>query len=116
MSASARLLAARAARDEARDALDRRLVEIQEDLEARGIGSRIADRVSEGARETFDHALEVADENPGVIAGTIAALGFWILRNPIIRRLEQLLSGGQADEEHDDADQKRIREQARTEG
>lgn len=61
-----------------------KLAQVQDDLAERGVGGRIADRVGESARETFDHALEVADENPGIIAGTMAALLLWILRNPLI--------------------------------
>jgi len=33
----------------------------------------------------------VVQEHPGVIAGTIAALMLWILRNPIIGWLDHLL-------------------------
>lgn len=106
MTSANRLLMARAARDEARAALDRRLGQVQEDMEARGVGSRIADRVGEEARSAFDHALEIADENPGVIAGTITALALWIMRNPIMRRLQRLLTDDEEDGDVDEPERK----------
>lgn len=72
------------ARAAARENLEVKVAQLQDDLAERGIGGRIADRVGTRARDTFDHALEVADENPGIVAGTMAALLLWILRNPLI--------------------------------
>ncbi|HEY0958467.1 MAG TPA: hypothetical protein VGE05_04245 [Novosphingobium sp.] len=101
-----RLLKARTARDEAHTALYQRLGQVQEDMEARSVGGRIADRVSEEARNAFDHALEIADENPGVIAGTIAAVALWIMRNPIMRRLQRLLTDDEEDGDVDEPERK----------
>ena len=101
MSAARRLALARDARDSARDVFEVRLAQVQDDLAARGIGGRLADRVGEGARETFDHALEVADEHPGVIAGTFAALLLWIMRTPLMGWLNGRFA---QDEEIADAD------------
>ena len=48
---------------------------IQEDLQARSIGTRVADRVSEGALELADEATQYAEQNPykagGITAGVI---------------------------------------------
>lgn len=62
------------------------LAQVQEDLAARGIGGRIADRAGEALAE----AGEIASENKGVIAGTLAALALWFLRGPIIDELGRL--------------------------
>jgi hypothetical protein len=85
------LLADRAARDVARVTYEAQLASIKADLETRGIGGRIADEVSDQARALFDEAVDVAENHPGVIGGTIAAIGLWILRNPIIAWIEAQL-------------------------
>lgn len=89
----------RAQRNAARGEFDGRLALVKQDLEARGIAGRIADKVSEDAREAFETALEVADDNRGVVAGTIAALAIWFLRNPIIAWIDGML--GSQDTERD---------------
>ncbi|MCB2061820.1 MAG: hypothetical protein R3E09_16745 [Novosphingobium sp.] len=81
----------RAVRDAARDAFESRVIQIRSDLEARGVGGRIADRLGQEARDAFDEAMEIAEQNKGVIAGTLGALALWFLRNPIIAWLEELL-------------------------
>ena len=77
---SAALEQAKATRNAAHAAYSESLAQVQEDLSARGIGGRLADRAGEALAE----AVDVANENKGVIAGTIAALGLWLLRGPII--------------------------------
>lgn len=84
MSPAEQLKANRAIRDAAREDLETRLAQVKSDLEARGLGGRIADRISEEARETFTEALEIAEENKAVVAGTIGALGLWALRDPLL--------------------------------
>jgi hypothetical protein len=81
----------RATRRTARGVFDQRLAQVRRDLDARGIGGRIADRIGEDAREIVDEAVEVADQNRGVVAGTIAALAIWLLRYPIIAWIEGLM-------------------------
>ena len=44
----------------------------------------IVDRIGEGASEVLDEAMEVADNNKGVIATLIAAILLWFARHPII--------------------------------
>jgi hypothetical protein len=87
----AKVLAEKALRDRTKQALDLRVATVKLDLEARGIGGRVADEVVGRAKVVFDEAAEVAEEHPGVIAGTIAALMLWILRNPIVGWLDELL-------------------------
>ena len=94
MSDPARSLAeARAARDAARAAFDAQLTRLRGDPAEHSIGGRIAGRLGEDARGAFHQALDVASESKGVIAGTVAALALWFLRNPIIALIEQHLGG-----------------------
>lgn len=84
-------LASRAAREQAKAAFDARLAQVKADLEARGVAGRIADDVVEKAKVVLDEGVDVVQEHPGVVGGTIAALVLWILRNPIIGWLDELL-------------------------
>ncbi|MEW9853946.1 hypothetical protein [Novosphingobium sp. M1R2S20] len=86
-----KVLADKALRDRTKAAFDTRLAQVKLDLEARGVAGRVADEAVEKAKVVFDEAADVAQEHPGVIGGTIAALMLWILRNPIIGWLDELL-------------------------
>jgi len=86
-----KVLADKALRDRSKQAFDTNLTQVKLDLEARGIGGRIADEVVDRAKLVFDEAADIAQEHPGVIGGTIAALVLWILRNPILGWLDELL-------------------------
>ena len=80
------LALAKADRNAAYDAFQIRLAQVQEDLAARGVGGRIADR----AGEAMSEAADVAVEHKAVIAGTLAALAVWFLRRPLIAWLAGL--------------------------
>ena len=82
---------ARDRRDSARARFDARLAVVRADVDARGVGGRIADKVGDEARDAMEEAMAVARESKGIIAGTIAALALWFLRNPIIAWAEDLL-------------------------
>lgn len=86
-----KVLADKALRDVSKLTFDKRLAQVKLDLEARGIAGRVADEVVEQAKLVYDEGAAVAQEHPGVIGGTIAALMLWILRNPIIGWLDALL-------------------------
>ncbi len=86
------VLSARAARNAARAAFDTRLASVRQDVEARGVGGRIADKAADEALQAFELARDVADENKGVIAGTLAALALWFLREPLLAGLEKSLA------------------------
>jgi hypothetical protein len=79
-----RLAEDRAARNAAREIFNANLKNVVGDLEARGIGERIAGRATREVRELADQALDVAKNSKGVIAGTVAALTLWLLRRPLI--------------------------------
>ena len=87
----------RATRDSAKAELESRLTQVREDLHARGIGGRVADRIVADATDMALEAADVAQAYKGVIAGTIAALILWFFRHPIIERVEKLL--GMAEDE-----------------
>lgn len=89
-------------RDEARRRFETRLANVKNDLEAKGIGSRIAGKLGEDAKEALDQAIEIADENRGVVAGTVAALMVWFMRNPIIAAIDKALGGDAQPEVEDD--------------
>jgi hypothetical protein len=86
-----RLAADRAARDTARGLFDIRLAKLRGDLAERGIGGRIKDQIGSDAKHALGTALEIADSQKGVIAGTVAALALWLLRAPIIAWVSDLL-------------------------
>lgn len=100
-NAERQLEEAKAARNAAHRAFHTQLAQINEDLAARGIGGRLADRAGEAVAD----AAEVANEHRGVVAGTIAALVLWLLRRPLIGWLSRLWErSGEA--EDDDAERK----------
>lgn len=78
-----RLIEYHALRDEAWTLLRDDLAALREDLERRGLGARLADRVGEEARDVWDQTLDVAAAHRGVVAGTVLALVAWLLRVPI---------------------------------
>lgn len=90
-TAERKVLADKALRNQAKLSFDTRLAQVKLDVEARGVAGRVADEAVEKAKVVFDEAAEVAQEHPGVIGGTIAALMLWILRNPIVGWLDELL-------------------------
>lgn len=85
-----RVLADKALRDGSKLSFDTRLAQVKQDLEARGIAGRVADEVADRAKLVFDEAVDVVQEHPGAIGGTIAVIVLWILRNPIIGWVDAL--------------------------
>lgn len=86
-----KVLADKALRDSLKVDLDTHLTNIKQGLQERGIASRIAGEIGVQAKSAFDESVEIARENPGVIAGTMVVLMLWILRNPIISWLDNRL-------------------------
>ncbi len=79
-----RLAAERARRNQARGAFDTNLAQVKTDLAARGIGGRIADQAEAEVRGAVKEGLAVARESKGIIAASLAALGLWFFRVPLI--------------------------------
>lgn len=96
------VLSERRLRNAARSNFDQRLAQVREDLDARGIGGRIADKVGGDARDMLDEAVEVADQNRSVVAGTIVALLLWFFRKPIMALAESVLGNEPADKDTND--------------
>ncbi len=97
--AADRLAKDRTTREAALLAFNANLAQVRTDLEARGIGGRIADQASMEVRAGIDEALAIADDNKGIVAATIAALALWFLRIPLIAGLRSLLDGEKTDGE-----------------
>lgn len=86
------------------------LSRLQSDLEDRGIGDRIKDRIGEEAHDVWDATRDIASEHKGIVAGTVAALVGWLLRGPIIAAFTALFGTalfGDPDDTgtHDESDQ-----------
>lgn len=79
----ARLAEFRSLREEAWRIVKDDLVRLQTDLEDRGIGARIKDRIGEEAHDVWDAARDIASDHKGIVAATVAALVAWLLRGPI---------------------------------
>lgn len=80
----------RTTRNAARATFDARLAQVKADLEARGVGGRIADKASGEVKAALSEGLAVAKESKGVIAGTIGALLLWFFRGPALAAFEDL--------------------------
>ncbi|WP_209347550.1 hypothetical protein [Pontixanthobacter sp. CEM42] len=57
---------------------------LKNDVGVKGVGARLATRMSEGATDVFEEAVEVADSNKGALAALVAAVILWFARNPIM--------------------------------
>ena len=94
-----RMLADMRVRDAAKAVLSADFAHLKADLSRKGLGQRAMDRVSQGAHDVYDEAVEVAADNKGALAAIIAALVLWFARNPII-------DGLRGDDDEDDGDRR----------
>jgi hypothetical protein len=105
MSALERRLAEdRALRDAALGVFRTDLAFIREDLNARGVGGRIADRIGDSAKDMLDDAVDYAEDNRGQVAAAIAAIVLWFARAPLLNGLAQIFGFDDGDAEQQDAD------------
>ncbi len=74
----------RALRNAARTLVQADVDHLKADLKVKGVASRFADRMTEGAVDVFEEAVEVAEDKKGVLATLIAAVVIWFARNPIM--------------------------------
>lgn len=98
------LEADRAVRQTAREAFESRLAQVRQDLDERGIGGRIADKIGQEAQDALNEAIDVAEQSKGIIAGTIAALALWFFREPVMAWLEGLIARSPEGNDEGDAD------------
>lgn len=97
-----RLAEDKALRDSALALFKADLALVRADLEARGVGARVAARLGEGTMETLDDAVDYAEANKGKVAAGIAAVLLWFARGPILDALGRLI--GDEGEEPSDGD------------
>ena len=82
------LLEDRALRDAALALVRADIAHLKGDFGAKSMGARFVDRISEGAVDVFEEAVDVAEDNKGVLATLIAAVILWFARNPILALLD----------------------------
>lgn len=71
---------------------------LRSDLKERGVGGRVADRLSEGAVDVFEEAVEVAEDHKGVLTTLLAAVALWFARGPV----SSLFSNDEPQDDQDD--------------
>ncbi len=96
MNRRAALMQARDTRNGARALLDGQLSALRAELDAKGIRERLTDEAIDKAADVIEQTVEVAKANKAVIAGTIAALALWFLRNPLLTLARKALGQDEA--------------------
>lgn len=99
-----RLAEDKALRDAALALFKADLALVRADLDERGIGKRVADRLGEGTAELLDDAVDYAEGNKGKVAAGVAAVILWFARGPILDALGRLMGDDEEDEEPGDGD------------
>lgn len=95
------LSALRAARDAAREQLTGHATSLKEALQPGSLRKRIVRDVGARAQAVASEALEVATDSRGIVIGTVAVLGLWLARKPLMRALTSRLSAGKRNEGRD---------------
>lgn len=104
---SARMREDRALRDASLALFMADIAHLRASLAGKSIQERIVKRVSEGAVDVFEEAVEVADNHRGLLATLIAAVLIWFARNPILSLFiedEQEAEDGTAEMAMDEAE------------
>ncbi len=86
----------RALRDAAKSVLMADIEHVQASLSGKGMATRVAGRIGDGAKDAIEAAKLHAGDNRGILAGVIAVLAMWLARGPILEIL------GLADDEPGD--------------
>jgi len=97
----ARLVEDRQLRDAALEVFSTDLRFIRQDLRARGVGKRIADRIGDSAMDIVDEAVDYAEANRGRIAAAAAAIVLWFARVPLLNGLSRIFGLDDDDKEQD---------------
>jgi hypothetical protein len=75
----------RATRNAARGVFETHLARLRGDVEAHGgIVGKAKDEAGKRLLDAGKQGLAIAGESKGIIAGTLAALGLWFFRKPLI--------------------------------
>ncbi|MBX7531716.1 hypothetical protein K3165_02120 [Qipengyuania sp. 1XM1-15A] len=96
----ARMIEDKYLRDSARALVEADIEHIKADFAHKGLGERAMDRVTEGAMDLYEEAIDVAEDNKGALAALLAAIVVWFARNPLFEML-----GFSNDEEDEDWDE-----------
>lgn len=102
-----RMIEDRTLRDAALALVKADVAHLQADLNARSVGTRLLDRVTERASDVLDEASNLAKDNHGVLLALLAAVVLWFSRNPLIALFSGRDDGDDAepdDAELDDAE------------
>ena len=83
------LMQDRALRDAALELVRADISHVRADLNVQDLASRFATRMSEGATDLYEEAVETADDNRGILVALVAAVVLWFARNPIISLLSE---------------------------
>lgn len=83
-------------RNAARALVDADIANLRAQLSAKTLGERVVGRITAGAGDVYDEAIEVAADHKGALAAIVAALALWFARHPILEALF-----GEADEASD---------------
>ena len=87
-------------RDSARALVEADIQHIKADFAHKSLGERAMDRVTEGAMDLYEEAIDVAEDNKGALAALIAAVVVWFARNPLLEVFG--LGSDEGDEEWDE--------------
>ena len=82
----------REARDRARAGFATRLNKLREEMTPDAIAGRLIEDRTYKTQGVVGQAMEIANDNRGVVAGTVAALAMWAARRPMGRGLSALVS------------------------
>jgi hypothetical protein len=99
-----RLAEDRKLRDAALEVFSTDLRFIRQDLRARSVGTRIADRIGDSAMDVVDEAVDYAEANRGRVAAAAAAIVLWFARTPLLNGLSRIFGLDQGDAEQDGGD------------
>ena len=103
-----RLAEARALRDAALAVFQADLRFVREDLAARGLGERVADRLGDATMDMVDDAVDYAEANKGRVAAAVAAAVLWFARAPLLAGLARLAGMATDDAEQTDRDDRSL--------
>ena len=94
--AERRLHEARLARDAARARVMGTMARLRPQMNAGAITARLKADAAHAARNAAMEALEIAADERGIVAGTVAALAAWLARGQIMRGARALWQRWQA--------------------
>ncbi|BBC72759.1 conserved hypothetical protein [Altererythrobacter sp. B11] len=87
-----RLAEDKALRDAARELFLTDIQFVRGDARARGIGGRLADRLTEGSADMAEEAADFATAHRSAIVGAAAAAALFLARRPIIEVMDRWMA------------------------